>query len=99
MFEKNKGFYQENVHPYPLSKRIRIYSRLFTRSGADIFLNWLSRQTKAFPVLQRAHVSRGYQVYIQTPQGRDFNEDLMMFLGMGERQKECLENTKRMEYL
>ena len=28
--------------------------------GADIFLNWLSSQTKAPPVLQRAHVSKGY---------------------------------------
>ena len=29
----------------------------------------------------------GYQVYIQTPQGKDFNEDLMMFLGMEERRE------------
>ena len=28
--------------------------------GADIFLNWLSSQTKAHPVLQRAHVPKGY---------------------------------------
>jgi len=40
----------------------------------------------------------GYQVYIQTPQGKDFNEDLMVFLQMEERQIECLENTEGMEY-
>ena len=32
----------------------------FKGGDADIFLNWLSRQAKAPPVLQRAHVSKGY---------------------------------------
>ena len=32
----------------------------YRAGGADIFLNWLSSQTKAPPVLQRAHVSKGY---------------------------------------
>lgn len=35
----------------------------------------------------------GYRVYIQTPQGRDFNEDLMVFREMMEREQE----SKRLE--
>ncbi len=35
----------------------------------------------------------GYQVYIQTPQGKDFNEDLIMFLETEER----AENSKMIQ--
>ena len=36
------------------------YKKEYMIGGADIFLDWLNRQAKALPVLQRAHVSKGY---------------------------------------
>ena len=40
--------------------RMPYYKKEYMIGGADIFLDWLSRQAKALPVLQRAHVSKGY---------------------------------------
>ncbi len=40
--------------------RMPYYKKEYMIGGADIFLDWLNRQAKALPVLQRAHVSKGY---------------------------------------
>ena len=62
---RDKEYGKVTWHFTPLHSRTKLLSLYpkFEESGkggADIFLDWLSNQTKAHPVLQRAHVSKGY---------------------------------------